>query len=443
MTDTIYACASGPGPSAIAIYRVSGDASDATLAALGVRTLPAPRAASLRRLRHPKTGSVIDEAVVLRFVEGASYTGEASFELHIHGGAAVRSELERALEAAGARLAQPGEFSRRAFLNGRLDLNQAEAIASLIHAETEAQRLQALEVLDGAVGVQAAQWRSRIIEAAALLETGIDFVEEGIEASIRHDALDRLVALTRELRLHIDTDRRSAADVSAPIVVLLGRPNAGKSSLLNAILERDAAIVSDRAGTTRDAIVGDVMFNGVRVRVTDTAGVRETADELERAGIDRARSIAERADLRILVLSADTGTPDRALLEMLKPTDAILWTKADLAQPSERDRAEYPEMHTVSANDGSAAMAFEAALTSAGLGARAAGSPIAGTERRRRLLDQASASIEAALSSIKADSAEAAIEDLRHAAGALEQLIGTIGHEDVLDALFSRFCIGK
>ncbi|MCI4663362.1 MAG: tRNA uridine-5-carboxymethylaminomethyl(34) synthesis GTPase MnmE, partial [Neomegalonema sp.] len=185
MLDTIYACASGAGPSAIAVYRLSGIQTDGVLTALGVRKLPETRLASLRRLYHPDNHQIVDEALILRFAAGASYTGEASAELHIHGGPAVRRALEEALELAGARLAEPGEFSRRALLNGRIDVAQAEAVAALVSAEADAQRRQALEILDGAVGVLAQQWRNELVGACALLETGIDFVEEGIEATIR------------------------------------------------------------------------------------------------------------------------------------------------------------------------------------------------------------------------------------------------------------------
>ncbi len=443
--ETIYACASGPGPSAIAVYRVSGPESDAVLGALTSAAAPEPRRAALRRLRHPETGDVVDEALILRFAPGAGYTGERSLEIHIHGGLAVRSALEDALEAAGARLARPGEFSRRAFLAGRLDLAQAEAVATLIEAETQAERRQALEVLDGVVGRQAALWRRELTDLAALIETGIDFVEEGIEETIASETLRRAEDLAARFSAETSAARDAQTASSKPLVALIGAPNAGKSSLLNAILEQDAAIVSPRAGTTRDAVAGELVIDGAGIRVVDTAGIRFAEDEIERIGVDRARAVAERADLRILVASRDTGAPSERLTALLKPEDAIFWTKADLARPTEGDLAGLPELQLfiVSALDSTAAKAFDEAIAGRRIGRRAAGSTIAGSKRRARLVDGALARLRTAIAAIRSDRPELAAEECRGAAIEIERLVGAIDNEDVLDALFGRFCIGK
>lgn len=441
---TIYACASGPGPSAIAVYRVSGADSDAVLAALAPGRPPTPRRAVLRGLRHPESGERVDEGLVILFEEGASYTGERSFEVHVHGGVAVRRALEDALTAAGAQLAQPGEFSRRALVNGRFDVAQAEAIASLIAAETTSERLQALEVLDGAVGRQATAWRTQIIDAAALIETGIDFVDERLEASIIEEARAKVAGLLDSMG-DVSIDRPSISSADTPIVALVGAPNAGKSSLLNAIVERDAAIVSSIAGTTRDVVTSVIRIDGVAMRVVDTAGVRAASEEIERIGVARAIEHAERAELRIMVVSSDTGGPSSEIEALLKEGDAVFWTKADDCAPTPQELATvagWPAF-VVSSNDGSAAQAFAEVVQSARPSRPTGVSVIGDSARRAALIAAASEHVAAALEAIASDRLEAAIEELRMAAEQVTALVGSVDHEDVLDALFSKFCIGK
>lgn len=411
----------------------------------GAPQVPRARHAALRRLWEPESDRLLDEALILRFEEGASYTGEASAELHIHGGVAVRRALETALENAGARMAEPGEFSRRAHLAGRLDLAQAEAVAALIEAESEAQRRQALEILDGAVGRQAALWREELIAVAALLETGIDFVEEGIDEMIAHEVKRRLAELRESLETHVAHVRGARSASEKPVIALIGLPNAGKSSLLNAVLERDAAIVSAQAGTTRDAVTGEIEIGDAVLRVMDTAGIRESDDEIEQIGVGRARTLAERADLRILVVSADSGRPSASVLELLQPEDAIFWTKADIERPSNEALDDLPaaQISIVSTRDSSAASAFDALVQARNFGARLVGSPIGSSKRRADLIRGAITMLERAEAGLQQDHAELAAEECRAAAEYIAQLVGDIHHEDVLDALFGRFCIGK
>lgn len=445
-TPTIYACATGDGAAALAVYRVSGDGADRILSAMSDADLPEYRRAALRRLRDPMSGERIDEALVLRFRVGASYTGDPTFEAHLHGGPAVRRAFERAVEGLGARLAQPGEFTRRALVNGRLDLSQAEAIGSLVAAESDAERRGALEVMDGAVGRMAAGLRTELISIAALLETGIDFVEEELGDDIQDEAHRRAEAVSGALAAELDAARPVSPDTRHPTIALIGRPNAGKSSLLNAIMEQDAAIVSDIAGTTRDAVQGLLMRGGAQLRVFDTAGVRETEDRLEAIGVDKAQRLAERADLRILVISGDTGAPGDELLKSLTPTDAIFWSKADLAPPTGEmldQLREIAETHTVSVTDGTAAAAFDTVIGRRELTNRSSGSPISGAERRAALIRAAHQHLQRASDNLTGQRAERAAEDIKLAAAELERLIGSVDHEDVLDALFSRFCVGK
>ncbi|MCI4663889.1 MAG: 50S ribosome-binding GTPase [Neomegalonema sp.] len=268
-------------------------------------------------------------------------------------------------------------------------------------------------------------------------------MEEGIEATIRDEAGRRIARLAADLGHHAEAARQASLDVQTPTVALIGRPNAGKSSLLNAILEQDAAIVSSRAGTTRDAVSGDLILNGLRIRVVDTAGMRETDDAVESEGVERAKRVAARADLRILVISHDSGEPTDEMLSLVTEADIVFWTKADVAEPGSGALERFPRSYVVSSRDGSAARAFDAALAAAGFGARSVISPIAGSERRARLVQDAKLAIDRAMGLLRQDGVEAAIEELRLAAGTLERLVGQIDHEDVLDALFSRFCIGK
>jgi tRNA modification GTPase len=435
-TDTIFALASGVGRAAVAVMRLSGPGTGALLTRLAGR-LPEPRRASLRRLRDPQ-GEILDEGLVLWFPAPGSYTGEDSAELHLHGGAAVIAAVAEALVRLGARPAEAGEFTRRAFLNGRMDLTEAEGIADLIAAETEAQRRQALRQAGGALARLHGEWAERLTTLLAHQEAAIEFADEDLPTDLGDRARAGARALRAEIAAHLADDRRGERLREGLLVAILGAPNAGKSSLLNALAGRDAAIVSARAGTTRDVVEVRLDLAGVPVTLADTAGLREGADEIEQEGIRRARRRAEEADLVLAVFAADTP-PDPATLAWVGPGAIVLANKVDIAAPP--------------ASIGGMAALAVSARTGAGLdrlrerlaqeARRLAGSGEAALltrPRHRAALAEAVAWLEQAEA---APLPELASEALRAALRALGRLSGRVGVEAVLDVVFRDFCIGK
>ena len=426
--DTIYALATARGRSGLAVVRISGPgALAAGLALCG--SLPAARVAGLRRLTWG--GELLDEALVLSFAEGASFTGEAVVELHCHGGPAVVGAVLRALSAQpGLRLAEPGEFTRRALENGVLDLAQVEGLADLIDAETEAQRKQAVRVLSGSVGQKVEGWRRDLIRAGALLEATIDFADEDVPVDVSPEVLVLIDGLMADLG-------REAAGVSAAErirdgfeVAIVGAPNAGKSTLLNQLAGREAAITSEIAGTTRDVIEVRMEIAGLPVTFLDTAGLRDTEDRLERAGIERALARAEAADLR-LFLADGSALP-------LEPAgdDLVVMGKADTISGasglavSGKTGAGVPELM---ARIGEI---LEARVGSAGALVR---------ERHRVAVTTAIAALaESRAEVVRPDSrVELAAEHLRQAVRALDALVGRVDVDDLLGEIFASFCIGK
>ncbi|HYZ31609.1 MAG TPA: tRNA uridine-5-carboxymethylaminomethyl(34) synthesis GTPase MnmE, partial [Crenalkalicoccus sp.] len=331
MDQTIFALASGAGRAAVAVMRLSGPGSAAALRALS-GTLPAPRRATLRRLRHPETGEVLDRALLLWFPGPRSYTGEDAAELHLHGGPAVIAGVAEALLACGARPAEPGEFTRRAFLNGKLDLTAAEGIADLVAAETAAQRRQALRQADGALATLYEGWTARLTVLLARQEAFIEFEEEDLPGDLDAAVAAEAAALRAEIAAHMAEGARAERLREGLEVAILGAPNAGKSSLLNALVGREAAIVSARAGTTRDVVEARLDLGGVPVTLADTAGLREAADEIEAEGVRRARRRGEEADLVLALFAADRA-PDEGTLALLGPDAIVVASKVDLAEP--------------------------------------------------------------------------------------------------------------
>jgi tRNA modification GTPase len=441
--DTIFAIASGAGRAAIAVMRVSGPHSAAILRALAGR-LPPPRRASLRRLRDA-AGEELDQALVLWLPAPASYTGQDSAELHLHGGRAVINGVGDALVALGARPAEPGEFTRRAFLNGRMDLIEAEAVGDLVEAETSAQRAQALRQLDGALGEIYRDWSERLRVLLAQQEALIDFPDEDLPPETEALALAGLAALTQQIAAHLNDGRRGELLREGLVFAITGPPNVGKSSLVNALAERDVAIVAETPGTTRDALEARVVLGGVPVTLVDTAGLRETPDAIEAEGVRRARARAAAADLVITVhQAADDETTSPPPLEgggEISPHAApttptlLLTNKIDLGGTIPPGAIGISVRTGAGMNSLRARLAAEArALTDI------AGPPPLTRARHRAALQEAAASLARAAG---ADLPELRAEDLRLALRALGRITGQIGVEDLLDTIFRHFCIGK
>lgn len=426
--DTIFALASAPGKSGVAVLRISGPTAHDALRHLA-GDIPPARQAALRVLR--SGGEVLDEALVLTFAAGASFTGEAVAELHLHGSGAVTRAVLQVLSAMpGLRQAEPGEFTRRALENGRLDLAQVEGLADLIDAETEAQRRQALRVLSGSIGRRAELWRNHLIRAAALLEATIDFADEDVPVDVTPEVLALLERLLADFRAEVEGARAAERVRSGFEVAVMGRPNSGKSTLINWLAGRYVALTSDVPGTTRDVIEVRMEIEGLPATFLDTAGLRETEDGIEAMGIARALDRARSADLRVFLLD-DDGLPDE-----LQPRegDILVQGKGDLG----------------------GAGAGVSGLTGAGvselidriaaeLASRVPGDGALTRERHRLAMLRAIGALEAARSAVKdgASRPEIATEDIRSANRALDSLVGRIGVEAVLDEIFASFCIGK
>ena len=434
-TSTIFALSSAPGRAGVAVIRVSGPAA---LAALEMMTGPAPkpRFAAYRTIKHPATGEALDRAVVVWFAAPKSETGEDVVEFQVHGSRAVIGGIISALgEIAGCRLAQPGEFARRAFENGKLDLAEIEGLADLIDAETDAQRRQALAQTAGSLSKLYDDWRSRLIEVAALVEAAIDFSDEGdVSASAFNEARKRGEILQKEITKHLDDGHRGEILREGFRVALLGPPNAGKSSLLNALARRDAAIVSAEAGTTRDVIEVRLDLAGLPVIVSDTAGIREASSDIEREGIRRSLAAARDADL-VLWLSENPESP--------LPPD--LSRESSLEIRSKQDLA--PDSHfgglAISAKTGAGIDQLITEIAKRASEAVCSGNEPALTRaRHREALENAVNDIGDFLNG-PPEPIELRAEDVRRAAQALGRITGRVDVEDVLNQIFSRFCIGK
>lgn len=435
MIDTIFALATPPGRGAIAVLRLSGPGVEAALTMLGATRLK-PRMASVRDLSH--AGDHIDQALVLRFVAPNSYTGEDAAELHLHGGRAVVEAASRALIALGLRPADPGEFTRRAFQNGRMDLAQAEAVADLIDAETSAQAKQALGQLDGKLSETYAGFRRDLLHALALVEAEIDFPDEEVPDNLARTAGPVLDRLGADLRRAVDTGRRGERVRDGYRIVLIGETNAGKSSLFNALVAREAAIVTPIAGTTRDVLDADLVIGGYAVTLSDTAGLRDSDDPVEAEGVRRARLRAEQADLRLWVRAP--GDPDGVAAAYVKNGDLIVATKSDLGVSLARGGHETLAVSTTTGDGLAELRDWIAARLAQDLSG--ADFPAVTQERHRLRLLEALESVDAARVALDV-APEMAGDDLRRAADALARVTGAIGVEDILGEVFSTFCIGK
>jgi tRNA modification GTPase len=430
MPPTIFAPATATGRAAIAIIRISGPAACAILTTLTANRLPAPRHAALRTLRHPTDRTVLDRAITLWLPAPATYTGEDSAELHLHAGPAILADVADALVTLGARPAEPGEFTRRAFLNNRLDLLEAEAIADLIAAETTAQRRQALRQLEGELGTLYNAWADRLLTLMARQEALIDFPDEDLPPETESAALAELAGLHKELSAHLNDNRRGERLREGLVFAITGPPNVGKSSLINALAERDVAIVSPIPGTTRDALETRITLAGVPITLVDTAGLRPTEDPIEAEGVRRAHARAAAADLVISLTEAG-----RPIQLAAGPKTLHVANKTDLggAIPA-------PALPlSLLSGDGLDALRDRLAETARAL-TRSAGPPPLTRARHRAALQEAAACLAAAQI---ARLPELRAEDLRQSLRALGRITGAVGVEDILDSIFSRFCIGK
>ncbi|MDE2227601.1 MAG: tRNA uridine-5-carboxymethylaminomethyl(34) synthesis GTPase MnmE [Alphaproteobacteria bacterium] len=442
--DTIYAFATAPGRAGVAMLRLSGPHAGAALRALAGR-LPAPRRVLVTPFKDPRSGEIIDKGIALYFPAPKSLTGEDVAELHVHGGRAVAAALIDALAAMpGLRLAEPGEFSRRAFLNGKLDLTEAEGIADLVAAETAAQRRQALRQMAGEAGRLYEAWRTRLLKAQARVEAEIDFPDEGLPPALAAAVAAELAEIHGEIAAFLADGRRGERLREGLAITILGPPNAGKSSLLNALARRDVAITAATAGTTRDVIEVALDLGGYPVTLADTAGLRAAGDAIEEEGVRRAQARAQSADLKLVVVDATKPAEKASVAAMIDRDTVVVANKMDLAP---RDAARWADALGASAAVKiSVATGAGLAALEAQLGAEVArrfggeSAPLIARARHRQALE----ATRAALARYpQAGAPELAAEELRQAVRSLGRITGRVGVEDLLDVVFREFCIGK
>jgi tRNA modification GTPase len=441
--QTIFALSSGRPPSAISIVRVSGPQANVALRRLMGR-IPPPRMATRALLSDANQGP-IDDAVVLWFPGPASATGEDVAEFHVHGGRAVLRALFAALSSfENTRAAEPGEFTRRAFENGKLDLTEAEGLDDLIHADTDRQRRQALRQLKGLLGDKARNWRAQIIEASALIEAGIDFSDEGdVPAELIAPALAKIKALHEEIAEVLAAQGRSERLRDGLVVAIAGPPNVGKSTLMNQLARRDVAIVSPHAGTTRDVIEIQLDLDGYPVTVVDTAGIRTTDDPVEQEGVRRARARAAEADLVLWLVEDDAEghTVDGAAPVWVVRNKIDL--KALRPDGAGMGRIRGSVYFEISAVRGDGLPELMAALVDHAENYFGSGEGgLISRERQRTLLRETEDSLQRSMSAVGSGE-ELVAEDLRAAAHSLGRLLGRVDVEDILDKIFREFCIGK
>ncbi|WP_138924638.1 tRNA uridine-5-carboxymethylaminomethyl(34) synthesis GTPase MnmE [Sulfitobacter sp. BSw21498] len=427
--DTIFAQATAQGRAGVCVIRISGP--QAFLIANTIALpLPVVRQAAVRAVSDAE-GQILDRALVLTFKGPNSFTGEDTVELHLHGSIAVVRAVLRLLSGFdNARLAEPGEFTRRAMENGKLDLTQVEGLGDLIEAETEVQRKQALRVLSGHLGQKVDIWREKLIRAAALLEVTIDFADEDVPVDVSPEVTALLTAVNADISKELAGTHTAERIRTGFEVAIIGRPNAGKSTLLNALAGRDAAITSAVAGTTRDIIEVRMDLGGLPVTLLDTAGLREGADEVEAIGIDRAKHRAQQADLRVFLVEQGEELP-----VSLIPDDIILRPKADLLDDPKG---------AISGVTGQGVKQLVDRIQEI-LSVRSLNAGLATHERHRVALQKSAEGLASAMLVLDhgPDQYDIASEELRHSIRALEALVGRIDVENLLDVIFSSFCLGK
>lgn len=443
-TDTIYALASAPGRAGVAVLRVSGSHTASVIEAL-TGVLPVPRHAQLCRFTAPGSDELIDEGLVLWFPAPRSYTGENMAELQLHGSRAVLAAISSALSSLGCRLAEPGEFTRRAVVNGKLDLTAAEGVADLVDAETQAQRRQALRQLSGGLADTVSGWRERLTKLEAHLVAAIDFADDDLPPDLLSSIRAGLEALRDDLKAALEGGHSAQRLRAGVYAAILGAPNAGKSSLLNRLAQRDVAIVTPIAGTTRDVLEVDLELGGYPLTLADTAGLRESDDVVEQEGIRRARERAALADFKILLI--DAAAPDTGVLQHYAPGDLVVVNKTDL-------QASPPPFTGEDLGGGTSQALLLSLRTNTGLSeliealtrrtAELAGltpAPALTRARHREVVEGTLAALERALR--PGLNIDQLAEDVRLASRTLGRLTGQTGIEDLLDVVFRDFCLGK
>ena len=434
--DTIFALSTAPGRAGVAVVRVSGPDAVRALEVLTRKPAPPPRNAAMTGF-FDSSEKLIDRGLVIYFQAPASFTGEDVAEFHVHGGRAIVGAMLEALAALGLRPAEPGEFTRRAVENGKIDLTQAEAIADLVDAETDAQRRQALRQYDGALAELYEGWRADLIKAGAWAEAAIDFSDEELPADTHARTRAAIAGILQDICRHLDDARRGEMLREGLHLTVIGPPNAGKSSLVNALARRDVVIVAEIAGTTRDVIEVRMDLGGYPVILADTAGLRDTSEIIEAEGVRRARARAESADLVLLLLDGSAADPFAGLPQGTRG-DLIVFNKSDLPWPAKRDGI------SISLKTGAGMDAMIDALTAKVRDRleRPTEAPVLTRARHRHALEDAARSLQHALAAPD-DQPELLAEDLRLPLRSIGRITGRVDIEDVLDVVFRDFCIGK
>ncbi len=426
----------------MSVFRISGQLASYIHKHLihGKRSLP--RIASVRWLHDPETGKRIDRGIVLWFPGPKTFTGEDIVELHTHGGRSVREAMINALNFInGVRLAEPGEFSARAFINGKVDLTEAEGIADLISAETEAQRLQALRQMSGGLKELYETWRVKLIKLSAYLEAEMDFSDEALPSNINESVYSNIRELVSDIEIHLLDKNRGQKIRHGIQIALLGAPNAGKSSLLNILAKKDVAIVSDISGTTRDVVKINLDLEGIPVSVSDTAGIHSASGKIEKEGIKRSYIESKSSDIRIIILDGETWPEvPSEIIDLINDDSILLLNKSDLVKISSSNVIKQ-QPKVISCLKGIGISEFTKELTEMVKNRYDIGeNPLITRERHRKA---ASDCLEALKRSLNVDQIELLAEDLRLAIYALARITGRVDVEDILDVVFRDFCIGK
>tara|TARA_Y100000588_G_C14215108_1_gene908443 strand:- start:276 stop:1607 length:1332 start_codon:yes stop_codon:yes gene_type:complete len=443
MIDTIYSLSTGAGSSGVAIIRLSGSASEEVLKKLTRKQTPKPRLASLRRIHSPVNQDAIDEGIVIWFPGPNSYTGEDVVEFHVHGGPSITEEVLKSISTiSSCRIAEPGEFTRRAFQSGKMDLTSAEAVADLIDAKTIEQRRQALKQFDGQLAGLYDEWRKQLIDLLAYAESAIDFSDEELPENINKTITHNILRIKDSITQHIDDKMIGERIRSGFHVTILGAPNSGKSSLLNRLATRDAAIVSDIAGTTRDVIEVQMNLEGFAVIISDTAGIRDAQNEVEVEGVRRARKSADEADLVVVVFDAlDLPNISEITSTYITDKSLVLINKVDVLEHTLPSEINGKEILGVSAKTGEGFEEFQLKLNQDVKNYfRNNEQPVLTRVRHREALEEALVSLNR---SSQAKLPELVAEDIRLAVRSIGKITGRVDVEDVLDIIFNEFCIGK